>query len=1640
MNNNKNEDYRKLIQQSLVSIRNLKEQVAKAKQADNEPIAIIGMGCHFPGNCNTPEQFWEFLKSGKDGITNIPSDRWNVEEYYSPVRGQTGKMYIKQGYFLKTDVSEFDAKYFKIAPVEANGMDPQQRQLLEVCVETLENAGQNIAELRGSKTGVFIGISSNSEYSKITQDEAKFNPYMATGTNSCIASGRICYEFGFNGPAVSFDTACSSSMVSTYMAMKSLRSGEIDLALSGGVNLMLSPLVINALCVMNALSEDGRCKPFDANGDGYGRGEGCGMIALKRLSDAQRDHDTIYAVLKGGAMNNDGESSGLTVPNGAAQERVLQDALDSCGVSPDDVTYIESHGTGTALGDPLEMGAIKNVYFKKGARTKDRPLYIGAVKGNIGHLESAAGIAGIIKTALCIYHGEIPPLVNMNEINPRLGIGNLPIEFPKETFAWKEKDESRQRTAAISSFGFSGTNVNLILSEAPKRAECKKTKEVSGYILKLSAKEEKVLVNIIKNMNRYLDANPDINIADICYTSNVCRANEGNRVVAVGKNREEIKDGLKAILNLYMRTGTLYNDSVTLLGSSEGLDRMNAKRTMINCVNDNVFSAQVDGMIKPKVAFVFNEELEQFVYGLKDLIKQFPIFNNHFKDCIERFVQNGFDVRYDNMIENRFNNIQEKQLCLFAAEYAFGKLLEELGVIPEVVFGERSGAYAAAAIAGYITLDAAVKYYANYLLVERESKDILNIRVMANREQIDALMEKEDSAKICVAASLACTEKILSVHCSIYDKVTKKLKDNQIEFKEEIQNWPSKLKQDIVNKYVFKPEKKDFAKPKYRYISAVNVQALRKSDAVALELSGAHMTETEKYDDAMKFIYEQGYRNYAMICNTPGERVLETDLFHDDGVIVHVMLRQDSIEQSLMQFLGKIYCFGGVINWNQLYDGYEYEKVVLPNYPFNKSSYWLALPQEEDRLILYNAHNGLKGKEINLPMEQKQYMFVLTYQNLPELADNSGVLHIGYYLEMLESTFDKLFDGDEHVIESMKLMSPIMIFEDEKKEVLLTLENESETDVIYKFFSKNYEENKWNIHVSGRIHRGKREKTVNANLTELRDRCSRPDAERDEFYDVMVKDHGFYFGPSVRWVNRLQKDAGGKEALISFRKRTDMEKNKRFFLGYHPGIMDCSAQCANFIKFQLSESGKKYMVSELYEVKADICYNDDELYGHLTFLDFDEDKGEILVSIDILNEMGEQIVRIGKMKLKEFDEEKLLTLREGIENGDSGDGKDKNFLMRYLQATSEERLDMLTEYIRQVMANALEMDPEDLDPYSSLDDVGLDSMAGLRFMSDLVKRLGIDLVFSDFYNCNNIHDSAYMIRNVISGENLTLDSLKAEMKDYKEDLSVDRWIFNHNESDKTKVRIFCFPNGYNSADMFEGWKEILGDEVDVCGIQIPGMDNCRLDEKAPEDIDEFAAVLEEVLIKNNLLDKPCAVFGHSWGSLFAYRVAYRLSQNKDAKVIRLFVSGFTSPIQKNTMLVRILDELNKSGIDSLPDYEELKENSFSYDAVVQAFGRAWNYEEDLTKMTLHLLLTAVRLIDRYVYNPEELFNVPIVGFHGIDDYLVDIQEMLDWEPVTKSSFQLYTMAGDHQFVNRNQSENILLEDITTELKKAIDTL
>ena len=460
----------------------------------NEPVAIIGLSCRFP-QADSPQAFWELLRNGVDAITEVPSERWDVDAFHSE-NPDPGKVTTRFGAFLD-DVDLFDPHFFGISPREAARMDPQQRLLLEVSWEALENAFIPPHALAGTRTGVFVGISSY-DYSRLQfNDPEMIDAYAGTGNAHSIAANRLSYVFDFRGPSMAVDTACSSSLVSVHLACQSLRSGESDVALAGGVNLILTPELTITFSQARMLAPDGHCKTFDANADGYVRGEGCGMVVLKRLSDATRDGDTILALIRGSAVNQDGRSNGLTAPNGLAQQDVIRTALKQAQVTPDQISYIEAHGTGTPLGDPIEIASLRAV-LDDGSNQR---VLVGSVKTNIGHLESAAGIAGLIKVILAMQNEGIPPHLHLKEINPYLSLDDSRIEIGTYLRPWKRRNESR--FAGVSSFGFGGTNAHIVLSDAPLAAENNKTSIIGRprHLLTLSAKSEIALQELSQSLN-----------------------------------------------------------------------------------------------------------------------------------------------------------------------------------------------------------------------------------------------------------------------------------------------------------------------------------------------------------------------------------------------------------------------------------------------------------------------------------------------------------------------------------------------------------------------------------------------------------------------------------------------------------------------------------------------------------------------------------------------------------------------------------------------------------------------------------------------------------------------------------------------------------------------------------------------------------------------------------------------------------------------------------------------------------------------------------------------------------------------------------------------------------------------------------
>jgi acyl transferase domain-containing protein/acyl carrier protein len=523
-----------LFERARRTIRELREKLAAAEERNRlEPIAVIGMGIDFPGSGRELSKFWEMIAEGRDAVTPIPAKRWDRDSLYAPGAGVPGKINTRHAAFLE-DVERFDAAFFDITPREAAHMDPQQRIFLETAWNALENAGVPKANVAGKDAGIFVGVHNHSaDYQAMQfQSPASLDAYSATGTAHDMIGGRLAYWLNLHGPAITVNSACSSSLVAVHLACQSLRSGDCTLALAGGLNLLLGPGFTIAAAQLQLLSPDGRCKPFDARADGMGRGEGCGVVILKKLSAARRDGDRVLAVIRGSAVNQDGKTNGLTAPNGLAQQQVLKRALENASVEPWEIGYVEAHGTGTALGDPIEVEALAEVL---GEIRRTEPCTLGAVKANIGHLEGAAGIAGLIKAILVLRHRWLPPVANLQQLNPHLAFEETSLTIPRQGREWKTNG---RRLAGVSSFGWSGTNAHVVLEEAPAAS----TSSTLGqtFPLLISAQSPQALRLLAKAYADHLEHADTAELGDICYTAALRKTPHTYRIAVSGSEPKEV--------------------------------------------------------------------------------------------------------------------------------------------------------------------------------------------------------------------------------------------------------------------------------------------------------------------------------------------------------------------------------------------------------------------------------------------------------------------------------------------------------------------------------------------------------------------------------------------------------------------------------------------------------------------------------------------------------------------------------------------------------------------------------------------------------------------------------------------------------------------------------------------------------------------------------------------------------------------------------------------------------------------------------------------------------------------------------------------------------------------------------------------
>ncbi len=899
----------------------LQSRLEAVEKESKEPIAIVGMGCRMPGETYGVEAFWDLLATGRNTVSEAPPDRWDVSAYYDPDPDAPGRMSTKFGSFL-SHVDLFDAPFFSIARREAVSMDPQQRLLLEVCWEALENAGHSPRKLVGTPTGVYLGMCTN-EYQDLllAQGEAAIDGYLASGTAPSIAAGRISYTLGLQGPSLAVDTACSASLVAIHLACQSLRTHECRMALAGGVNVMLLPEATIALSKAHMMAPDGQCKAFDARADGFVRGEGCGIVVLKRLSDAVADRDHIWAVIRGTAVNQDGRSSGLTAPNGMAQEALLRQALANAGVKGEEIGYVEAHGTGTALGDPIEAHALAAVLGP--GRTKESPLVLGSVKTNVGHLEAAAGVAGLIKVVLSLQHEEIPKHLHFEKLNPHIDWGGVPVEIPAQARAWKRGE--RKRIAGVSSFGFSGTNVHVILEEGPEPGASVRENERPVHLLALSARTKDALAELV---GRYADElqRSHAELGDICYTANAGRAHFEQRVAVVGATAAEVRENLKK--------------------SGPGTD------------------ARERNGVRP--VFLFPGQGSQYPGMGKELYDTQSAFRAALDECasvLDPELGRSLQQLLWHEPADVVNQTQYTQPLLFAIEYALAQMMRSWGVEPAAVLGHSVGEYVAACVAGVYTLADGLKLMsARARLMQQVSGNGAMAAVFADRDRVmNALRGLE--ARVSVAAENAADAFVISGYENEVKQAAGRLsaENVRVEWLRVSHGFHSPQMQEMEAKFEDVAGALSYSDPRIELVSSVTGRTIGKH-AIDAQYWRRQVRQPVLFRRAMETLSAMGHELFIEV--GPGATMLGMGRQNlaDQKFLWLPLLRKIRGEwKQSLESLALLYERGAEIDWEGFDRGYSRRRIPLPTYPFQRQRYWIDTAVRRPRSLDEQAATESKG-------------------------------------------------------------------------------------------------------------------------------------------------------------------------------------------------------------------------------------------------------------------------------------------------------------------------------------------------------------------------------------------------------------------------------------------------------------------------------------------------------------------------------------------------------------------------------------------------------------------------------------------------------------------------------------------------------
>ncbi|MFB7476811.1 SDR family NAD(P)-dependent oxidoreductase [Kitasatospora sp. NPDC056184] len=1092
-------------------------EVATGPAAADEPLAIVGMACRYPGDVSSPEDLWKLVAEGSDAISLFPTNRgWDTDALYDPDPLRIGTSYTRHGGFLH-DADLFDAEFFGISPREATASDPQQRLLLETAWEAFERAGIDPATVRGSRGGVFAGVMYNDYSSRLPKAPENFEGFLLTGNASSVISGRLAYTFGLEGPAVTVDTACSSSLVALHLAAQSLRQGECTLAVVGGVTVMSTPTTFVEFSRQRGLSADGRCKAFSADADGTGWGEGVGVLLVERLSDAQRLGHPVLAVVRGSAVNQDGASNGLTAPNGPSQERVIRQALANAGLSTADVDVVEAHGTGTRLGDPIEAQALLATYGQ--GRDADQPLRLGSIKSNIGHTQAAAGVAGIIKMVMAMRHGVLPQTLHANDASPYVEWDSGAVELLTEAREWA--DTGRPRRSAVSSFGISGTNAHVILEQAPVvedvPAEVPPVPGVVPWIL--SGRGTNALEGQAARLLTTVDG---LSSADVAVSLVSSRAVFEDRAVVLG-------------------------GSAALAALAEGVEAPGVVR----------------GRAVPggRVAVLFTGQGSQRARMGAELYETQPVFRAAFDEAaaaLDVFLPRALkDVVFAEG-DADLDQTLYTQAALFAVETALFHLAKAHGVEPQVVGGHSIGEVTAAHVAGVLSLaDAARLVTARGRLMQAARADGAMIAVEATEDEVLPLLDGRDSevsiaavngpASVVISGDTVLAEEV-AAHFSALGRRTRRLSVSHA--------FHSPHMEGVLEEFTSEIAALTFNAPTIPVLSNVTGTLATTEQLTSPAYWAAHIRGTVRFHQGVQHLHtDQGITAFLELGPDPVLTAMtRTTLAETDTIAVAVLRKDKAEDETFLTALAHLWTTGTPIAWEKVSTLAGGRTVELPTYAFQRERYWLDAPAvagDASGLGQSITSHALLAAAVDLAGEGGAvFTGRLSHATHPWLAEHAvlgSVLLPGTaFVDLAIAAGDHLGAGH---LEDLTLHAPLTIGEGEGVHLQITLtpdDNDGYTLVVHSRPENG--EGVWTRHASGRLTSDITEPSIAAAVWPP---ASAERIDLDGLYERLA-DRGYAYGPLFQGLHTAWRQDGDLFAEIT------LPQDDTDGFGLHPALLDAA--------------------------------------------------------------------------------------------------------------------------------------------------------------------------------------------------------------------------------------------------------------------------------------------------------------------------------------------------------------------------------------------------------------------------------------------------------------------------------------------------